>query len=249
MRSASVPTYLINLDRDVERLQNMAEQLHSLGMSFDRVPAILGTDMPDWLRPYFLREDGAIASELRHGEVGCYASHLMVMLRIACGQRPALVLEDDLKIHAEFPEILDAVDRLPAGWDIIRLSNDLKRGYAPVSKLSPKYQTVKFHRVPPSTGAYLITPKGAHKFLAWKGARRLPIDQDLRRIWECQLRTYGIYPQPILPNIGQSTILAMGGRANTPRKRDRSISGIAVSTWMNLRWLGPREWVRLKLHL
>lgn len=172
----------------------------------------------------------------------------MVMLRIASGKSPALVLEDDLKIQAEFPEILEAVDRIPAGRDIIRLSNHLKRGYVPVGALSAKYQTVKFHRVPPSTGAYMITPRGAHKFLAWKGARRLPVDQDLRRIWDCQLITYGIYPRPIQPDIGQSSIMAMDGRAHV-RKRDRKIQRIVIDSWLNFQWLGPREWVRLKLHL
>lgn len=249
MSKRTVPVYLINLDKDTERLQLMTAQLDSLGLSFERVPAILGTDMPDWLRPYFLREDGSIASELRIGEVGCYASHLQVLLRIAYSHRPALVLEDDLRIQEDFPEILEAVESLPAGWDIIRLSNNLKRGYLPVSALSQRYQTVKFHRVPPSTGAYLITPKGAHKFLAWKGARRLPIDQDLRRVWDCRLATYGIYPQPIQPDVCQSSIMAMGGRGTVARKRDRRIHRVIIDSWLNFQWLGPREWVRLKLHL
>lgn len=62
MDSVTVPIYLINLDQDTERLKHMTEHLHGLGLNFERVPAILGTDMPDWLRPYFLREDRTIAS-------------------------------------------------------------------------------------------------------------------------------------------------------------------------------------------
>lgn len=99
----------------------MTEQMEALSLTFHRIEAIPGTGMPTWLRPYFLNADGSIASDLRLGEVGCYASHLAVMLRVIQDGQPALVLEDDIEIEPDFPSALAALDKLPPNWDIIRL--------------------------------------------------------------------------------------------------------------------------------
>ncbi|MEH0071479.1 glycosyltransferase family 25 protein [Pannonibacter sp. Pt2-lr] len=97
-----IPIYLINLDRDAKRLAFVDGQLKEFGIAYTRFSAFLGTDIPDWLKPLFLDGSGRIAAELTAGEVGCYASHLAVMKLIAEGQRPAVVLEDDIKLYCGF---------------------------------------------------------------------------------------------------------------------------------------------------
>ena len=49
-----VPVYIINLDADKDRLVLMDQQLKALAIGYKRFPAINGTDLPDWLKPYFL---------------------------------------------------------------------------------------------------------------------------------------------------------------------------------------------------
>jgi len=51
--------FLINLDRSRSRLQHMAKQASRLGLAFERVAAIEGANVPDWLRSEF---DGRLKS-------------------------------------------------------------------------------------------------------------------------------------------------------------------------------------------
>lgn len=222
----------------------MSDQLNRLSLPFERIEAIYGTRLPEWLKPYFMNSHGEVASELKVGEIGCYASHLLVMKRIAEGNSPALVLEDDLDISPDLPAILDASDKLPKGWDIIRLSNPYKRRFFPVCPIVGQYQAVKFSRVPASAAAYLITPKAANHFLTYRGLRTLPVDQDLRRTWECGLTTYGVFPRPVIPDIGPSSIMQMGGRAISERRRPRGggPKDAILRIVHDVRWLGIWNW-------
>jgi len=40
--------YVINLDRDTERLASIRANLGALGLGFERLPAVMGKDVPDW---------------------------------------------------------------------------------------------------------------------------------------------------------------------------------------------------------
>lgn len=244
-----VPTYLINLRRDEARLARMSAQLSRLGLDFERLDAIHGLDMPGWLQPFFFDTNGKPASRLLPGEIGCYASHLVACATIAQRGVPALVLEDDLEIADGFMDLLRAFSTLPAGWDIVRLSNPHKRPCFRVSGLTDRFSLVKFSRVPPSTGAYLLSPTGARKFLGWKLLRSLPVDQDLRRTWDCGLRTYGVFPQPVIANIGASTIDAMQMRS---RRRQRIMFGVqdyVARSWHEIGWIGPGGWLRSRVNV
>lgn len=208
------PVFLINLDRDPDRLAFMDAALEKLGLEFTRIPAVLGLAMPEWVKPYFLDSAGAIASKLRVGEVGCYASHLVVARRMVDEAIPAaLVFEDDLELPADFAALIAETLRLaPAGWDIIRLSNPPKAPYVPVADLPGGCDLALYARVPNNTGASLLSLSGARKLLR-PGPRDLQIDEHLRRPWDLGMETYGIVPAPIRSNIfDASTIDAMDQR-------------------------------------
>lgn len=209
------PIFLINLDRDPDRLAFMAKALEKLGLGFTRVPAVLGLAMPEWVKPYFLDGDGAIASKLRVGEVGCYASHLVVARRMVDEGIPAaLVFEDDLELPEDFTGLIAETLRVaPAGWDIIRLSNPPKAPFVPVADLPGGRDLALYARVPNNTGASLLSLSGARKLLR-PGLRDLQIDEHLRRPWDLGMETYGIVPAPIRSNIFDiSTIDAMDQRS------------------------------------
>ena len=54
------------------------------------------------------------------GEVGCYASHLVVAQQIVARGLPyAVVLEDDVELAPDFKAIIRAaIDAVPTGWDL-----------------------------------------------------------------------------------------------------------------------------------
>ncbi len=200
--------FLINLDRDVDRLEHMREQLARAGLPYERVPACRGDDLPEWLRPYFEPAEGADPQALSPGEIGCYASHLSIMRHLVETPEggPALVLEDDLRIDDGLRPLLAGLERLPSDWDMIRLSNPAKSAAVVRRHVEGVGDIVTYWRVPNNTGAFLITPRGAKQFLTYGGRRLRAIDEDLRRPWEHGLRIYGLLPPPIEANILVSSI-------------------------------------------
>lgn len=250
MLSAGMSTniFLINLDRDAARYEHMASQLHAVGLPFERVPGILGNALPNWLRPYFLKPDGTAASDLTAGEIGCYASHLLLMRRVAEMDAPAIVLEDDLMLQPDFAEALQHCARLPRDLDLLKLCSGTTRATLPITSLPSGRRVVKYARVPTCTGAHMITPQGARKFLAWRQPRTFAIDQDLRRPWDCRMRVYGVEPAPIIANVLQSSIATFGA---LPMGRRFVVGNPIVDRGRrfvhDLAWLGVRGWIQMKL--
>lgn len=202
----NVSIVVINMDRDSDRLAYMSSQLTRLGLTFTRFPGIAGAKIPSELRDYFTSGEGGFLSV---GEIGCYASHLAVYEAIENGSiaAPALVLEDDVALPDDLPELLRELCRtLPTGWDFVRLSSPSKRAYVVTAKLGSDRTLVRYSISPGSNGALLVSASGARKFRKHV-ARQLPIDQDNRRLWEFDLQLYGVVPMPVQGNaLGTSTI-------------------------------------------
>ncbi|SNY90486.1 glycosyl transferase, family 25 [Cohaesibacter sp. ES.047] len=226
--------FLINLDRDADRLDYMNGELAKRGFSAERIPAVYGLDMPQRLKPFFLDEQAEIDSAMNRGEVGCYASHLEIMHRIVEDgiDEPVCVMEDDLEFHDGFAAMAENHTKLPGDWEIVRLSNPPKAAVKPIAFLSDGLQVVKYWRVPNNTGCYLINRSGAEKFLSYRTLRKRPVDEDLRRPWEHGLKTYGLLPAPVTSNIFDSTLTAIGGDRSLPgRKRFKDAGGSPFSAW------------------
>lgn len=248
-----IPVYLINLDRDHERLSWMRGQLDPLGIVVERVPAVLGRDLPAEVCGYFGVVDGAIGGGLRPGEIGCYASHIVCWQRlVASGAPAALVLEDDLETRTPLARICARVADLPAGWDLVRLSGIVKRATADVGDLGDGLAIVKFSRIPLGAGAYLISRAGAGKLLGDRRPRSEAVDIDLRQWWRFGLATYGVMPLPVTQDVLQkSSIESLGGRK--VQQRSHRTAGLAYPAaklsgfYHQVRFLGPRAWVRCAL--
>lgn len=208
---------VINLDRDVESLAHISAELARAGLVFDRFAAVDGDDLPGWLKHYFAKA----SATLMPGEIGCYASHLAICRDMAARNAPALVLEDDVALPPNLPMLLTRLLAvLPEGWDFVRLSYPSKRAMDHVAHLAGAYDLVRYTHVPTSTGAYLLSPSGARKFLAAPVSRDNPVDHDLRRVWAWRLSTFGVAPPLVQADaLGGSSIDAMSARGRTCAKR------------------------------
>ncbi|MBY0227420.1 MAG: glycosyltransferase family 25 protein [Hyphomicrobium sp.] len=212
-----IKTYLINLEKDVERFRAMDQRLSAAEIPYERFPALTADNLPNWLKPYLLDRLGNKPIELSDGEIGCYASHLSVMMKCLEDGETVLVLEDDLQFPPNFKSLIKLCLNFQTPWDMLRLSSSDKRPVISLGELTPEYQVVEYLRVPPNLGAYLVRPVGAQKFLSWSQPRWRPVDQDLRRPWENDVHTIGIFPRPVLPNQFPSSIDSIG-----PRRRGRA---------------------------
>ena len=213
----AVQILLINLERDNCRLAHMRGQCARLGLTFERFAAVRGADLPDNLKPYF---DGA--DTLSPGEIGCYASHLAAFEHAAAHDGPTLVLEDDVDLPDDFRALLDEImHAAPAGWDMVRLTSTPKRAFMDVAALAGGRRLVRNSNVPGATGAYLVSPAGARKFLR-AAPRFLPVDQDLKPVWAWGLNIFGVAPTPVRADIFEDSSIdamapAQGARKNEAR--------------------------------
>ena len=146
--------------------------------------------MPEWLRSEF---DGP--HTMSPGEVGCYASHLVVAQRIVARGLPyAVVLEDDVELSSDFKRIVcAAIDAAPPDWDLIHLSSVFKVPAIEVCPLTNRSQLVQYARLPVNTAAYVVSNRGARKRLS-PMVRSRPVDMDNRYAWLQRLEIFGVYP-------------------------------------------------------
>lgn len=195
----SVPIFVINLEEDKGRLEEMEERLGVLGLSYTRYPAYRGAQLPAWLHEQFFDADGTSFSSMSAGQIGCYASHLGVSRRILRDNiaGPVLVLEDDVVFEPELLDVLANLHKLPADWEIVRSSNPPKSAFVPLGRLTSRTEVLRYWRIPMGATAYFINRKGAERIAGKTRPRLRPIDSDLRRFWETGLTTYGLLPLPI----------------------------------------------------
>jgi len=184
------PVFIINLDRQTERLRFMQNQLKTLGLESTRFPAVNGRDpaarahaKTTWYAP------------LSPGEVGCFESHRGVWKRILDeGVSGAFVLEDDVVVASDFAE-LDFPPELLESADIIKLDQSRpKESYYGTRQVpvAPNRSVVRMLGTEMSTGAYFITRSGAAKL--YERAKRyiIPVDvfmfdQMAKSFWDLRV--------------------------------------------------------------
>jgi glycosyl transferase family 25 len=213
-----VPIFLINLDRSPDRLSFMQQQAERLSLAFERIRGVDGVrGLPDWLVPQFLTTDGTVASRMSNGEVGCYASHLVVFQEIVRrGLEAAIVLEDDVTLADNFLDAsCKAIGAAPAGWDCIHLSTRFKNPCHTLRRLGSPHRLVRYSRLPAGSAAYAISRSGAEKLLSL-GVRRRPFDMEFRYAWLANLDIVGVWPAPAVQESLHATTIDAAWR--TPAK-------------------------------
>lgn len=107
--------YLVNLDKNPERLESSKRQLDSLGIPFQRVRAVYGRALSadERRRAYSpFRALMARGRPLNDGEIGCSLSHIEIYRdMIANSVAIALVLEDDMILKEGLPEAIAEIER------------------------------------------------------------------------------------------------------------------------------------------
>jgi glycosyl transferase family 25 len=215
--------FVINLDRDRNRLARMLVEAQRVGISFERFVAVDGTRLEADLHDQFFSADGPYEPTFTAGEIGCYASHLRIHRLLEADQtgEAALILEDDVRLADDLVETMETAMSCAPGWDIIRLSNPAKTVVLPVAPLGGERELVRYWTVPNGTGAYLISRTGAIKFAEAYTRRTLPIDEDLRRPWRSGLDTYGVLPPPVEADVLEPSRIDKMGRNRSLSARAR----------------------------
>lgn len=186
-----IPAFYINLDRDVSRRARLEAELTNCRLSAERIPAVDGRAVPDWLQSFY-------DDRMEPGEVGCSASHLTIYRIIVERNLPfALILEDDARIETDSLGAIEAAAKMaPHGWDIIRLIETSSRPTQRIVEIDQRRTLVRYLRVPRSTTGLVVSQSGARKLLTPRLVKE-PIDVEIRWPWQLDLNVYGIHPPPI----------------------------------------------------
>ncbi len=166
--------FVINLETSVERKHFMEKQLSELGLDFEIFDAVNGhtIDESEILKSYdpdfyFNRPE-----YYTRGSIGCTLSHFYIYKRIVAENiGVALILEDDMILRPELPDILKMLRLQVQDDEVILLfylsyaSLKLKRSKA--IRLKDEYNLYGIEDTAglKATGGYVINQKGAQSML------------------------------------------------------------------------------------
>ena len=232
--------FYINRDADTERRVSLEEKLAHIFPRAERISAVNGRQLPTELEPFFP------PSSLKPGEVGCYASHMLVWNEIVGRRlRYALILEDDVDIDIDVKALISEIlTVLPRGWDYVHLDGrprSRRFAFRTIATLRQDRKLVRYARIPDGTVAQLVSAQGARKLLAVV-PRHVAVDVDIRTPWRWNLDLYGVTPSPFGHAAFASAIRKLGGNS-----RHRSWTGSGYrspfSFVFNVRKLGLLFWM------
>lgn len=195
----SFQTYLINLDRAKERLQQMDDQLQRLGLNYTRISAVLGDDLKEPIAGFNER-----AFNIRTGkhknkrEIGCYFSHLKVIEAfLRTDSSHALILEDDAELPNDTIHLLEVACQKGDKWDLLRLSSSRQGKFTTLDSLPGGRSLAINTKVLKNTAAYMINRRAAEAILQHLQPMQWPYDVALDRDWTMDIRTACIVPFPV----------------------------------------------------
>lgn len=189
--STNMRVYLINLEKDKNRLIASTKQLDAYGISFERFPAVYGKALSKAeLRRAVngFRWWCAVGRPCRIGEIGCALSHYGIYRQMV--DRPVCVLEDDVLLDGRFNAVLEHVEKF-VDFDksqVVLLSNHSKTcyyndGFSIVPARSDMYAE-----------GYVITPKAAQALLKANFPMQCPCDWWGRWVRRGLIELYHAFP-------------------------------------------------------
>jgi glycosyl transferase family 25 len=212
----TVTIQCISLADQHDRRQYMRAQLDALGMPyrfFDAVRVDLSHGWPEmYARKRRLAHSGV---DLRAGEIGCYLSHRQVWQRFLAGDDElCLVIEDDVELHADFAEVVNALCDSHADWEFVRLFAIMKKPSFPARPIIGPYRIVDYLAQPNGTQGYLLNRRAAERLVAYTATMWQAIDMAIDCEWDHGVAVQGVEPHVLAhPEIFETTL----GDSNKPR--------------------------------
>jgi glycosyl transferase family 25 len=238
--------YVINLESSAERRARLGQQLTALGVDHEFFRAVDGRAGAAAFAACDLRQfklnTGRAPSD---GEIGCYASHLLLWQRCAETDEPLVVMEDDAEPQPTFAAALDVARVLIGRYGFLRFEYDgpgqpaRTRHVETVGAFTAHY----FAKYPYGAMCYGLSPAVARAFVAGSLKLRAPVDQFIKHCWEHRQPLYGLLPYTVRegPLAAASTIRARTKEALPPGLRlQRALHKLATRfrrIAFNQRWL------------
>jgi len=221
--SKNTTSYVINLDKNPERLEQIRQSYQSSDIReipFKRFPAILGknVDIDAWLTPEAIEELEQVEKkqyrnyhyQLTRGAIGCFLSHYTLAKQLLSDKRNNyyMIMEDDSVVHPQgFKEIQEAMVNCPPDWDIILF------GFIRIIHPEPVGNFIKPGGFWGLHG-YLINKSGAKKVVAETDKIKMDGQLDAfisRMIQQNKINVYA-YKNQLFHQVGRTSDIQSGIR-------------------------------------
>ena len=193
--------FVINLDKNVERMSFMKAQLDRLGLVYERFPAIYGKQLSKEDRKSkfsAIRSFCAMGVRLTNGEIGCALSHAMIYRKMMEDNIPfALILEDDIEIDDCF---CDVIKRAAEFIESIKPQVVLLSSHGCRQKHENDVERITSGMC---TDGYLITNSAARTLYKANYPVITVADRWNRWVKYCGLELYRIWPTVVRQNNNQ----------------------------------------------
>ncbi|MEC4727598.1 glycosyltransferase family 25 protein [Shewanella sp. D64] len=209
--------FVINLDSSLDRLSSMQEQCDRLGLEFERVSAVRGSELSegDKSKIYSLEQNlKKYDKVLNDGEIGCYLSHIRCWEKLLAEELDyALVLEDDGILTDELPLFITKLAKSFEHWDYILLSHGRKiKPVIDSLDMGDGLWLQKVLKLNSTTTGQFISFQGAKKLVSTALPISRPVDMDIQHWFEKSLRCFVVSPFPVLTGDFSSDISIAGDR-------------------------------------
>lgn len=173
-----IETFVINLDRDADRMAFMERQLRAAGLPFERESAVDGRSLSSEENHYYADSRRQL---LGHGEIGCLLSHMKVWRRIAQANSAALVLEDDVHIATGVEQLFQTALIDAEEFAVHRFETVFARVTASRANLQQVAgrRAVELFSNHAGAAAYALSPRAARELLAVSASLAAPPDVEL----------------------------------------------------------------------
>lgn len=165
-------TYLLNLDKDTERLASFDAMMKKCNWNYKRLPAVYGKRLTS--EQAVLKEEHiSNNNNMGPSAIGCSLTHLSAWLdALKNNHQRVAIFEDDARLINPNPHVLEPIAEF---YQYLK-DNDLEepdifflgKCFEKCGKLTPLFKNVFQGASPLCSHAYIITAKGIQKILAQK---------------------------------------------------------------------------------
>lgn len=244
--------YVINLDRDTERLQKMTEQLTKLNIEFTRFPAVLGSQVKT---SHHLTD--MCLKYCTDGIKGCAMSHKTIWEdMIKNNYKHVLILEDDAEFAEDFEHLFrTGWDQVPKDFDVFYLgcnfncddSHTIPKVYNEVLGLVPKKVDTHILRVFGSVGfhGYIISNECATK------VRHSPIHNHIdaqMAYWINKYKMNAYSMKPLIINTPQNGVAHSNLSEAYPYLLNGALRHVPFSDTVTLDWGASENFAKIGGH-
>ena len=194
-----IQAFIINLDKATERMKHMRSEIEPTAIPYTRIEAVYGPALAEPIKGFNEKRFNILTGKVQNlREVGCYLSHMRALKAFLESDADyGLILEDDVKLPSNLPQLLNKSIDHCQHWNLLRLSSSRKGEFLKITQLTKDYQLGYNTKVLKNTGAYLVNRTAAKNCIQKMLPMCLPYDVALDREWDYNIRAACITPFPV----------------------------------------------------